>query len=78
MQMSWQDLQSLLKIKMTFLLKWVWGRAVTCMQGDRFPISSRTSWLPSATCTLCFEMFLWATEQELSSQQPPGNRCGAE
>ena len=48
------------------------------MQGDRFPISSGTSWLPSATRTLCLEMFLWATEQELSSQQPPANRCGAE
>ena len=78
MQMPCQDLPSLPKIKMTFFLKWVRRRAVTCVRGDRFPISSRTSWRPSATRTRCLEMFLWATEQELSSQQPPANRCGAE
>lgn len=42
-----------------------WGRAVTCVRGDRFPISSRTSWLCSPECMLCLEIFSWAAVQEL-------------
>lgn len=45
------------------------GRAVTCVWGNHFPVSSGTSWLSSTECTLCLEILLWAAEQELCSGQ---------
>lgn len=83
MQMPGRAFSVYQTFKLLFLtLKWIremlgWGRAVTCMWGDRFPVSSGTSWLSSAACMLCLEMFLWQLSKN-SVLGSPVNRCGGE